>query len=106
MVISFTLDSDLMKPNNLTKGQIAETNAYQTRMHCAHGLAELVMSRYKSAAINFLLCTFDHCENLEILSTHNVTIYGVLCAMASFNRNELYQKVNFLKIVWIFLDNI
>ena len=63
-------------------------------MRCAHGLAELVMCRYKSAAISFLLCSFDNCENPDLISTQNVAVYGVLCAMATFNRNELYQKVN------------
>ena len=94
-ILSTSKESDSTHRNNQGKTQIAEIHTLQTRMHCAYGLAELAMSRYKVAAKSFLLCSFDNCDNPDLISAQNVATYGGLCAMASFNRTELYDKVNF-----------
>lgn len=64
-----------------------------TRLKCAAGLAELASRKYKSAAKNFLQSSFDNCECPEIISPNNVAIYGGLCALATFERQELQKKV-------------
>ncbi|XP_064632746.1 COP9 signalosome complex subunit 1-like [Lineus longissimus] len=64
-----------------------------TKLKCAAGLAELAMKKYKSAAKNFLQCSFDHCDFPELLSPNNVATYGALCALASFDRQELQKNV-------------
>lgn len=72
------------KPSNLV---------IATKLKCAAGLAELAMKKYKSAAKHFLQASFDHCEYKEMISPHNVAVYGGLCALASFDRQELRTKV-------------
>lgn len=64
-----------------------------TKLKCAAGLAELAMKKYKSAAKHFLQASFDHCEYKELISPHDVAVYGGLCALASFDRQELRTKV-------------
>lgn len=64
-----------------------------TKLKCAAGLAELALKKYKSAAKHFLQASFDHCEYKELISPHNVAVYGGLCALASFDRQELRTKV-------------
>ncbi|XP_011202927.1 COP9 signalosome complex subunit 1b [Bactrocera dorsalis] len=64
-----------------------------TRLKCAAGLAELQTKKYKSAAKKFLQASFDHCEFPEMLSQNNVAMYGGLCALATFDRQELQKNV-------------
>ncbi|EAA10359.4 COP9 signalosome complex subunit 1b [Anopheles arabiensis] len=64
-----------------------------TRLKCAAGLAELATRKYKSAAKHFLQANFDHCEFPEMISTNNVAMYGGLCALATFDRQELKQVI-------------
>lgn len=64
-----------------------------TRLKCAAGLAELAQKKYKAAAKNFLQASFDHCEFPEMISPNNVAMYGGLCALASFDRQELQKNI-------------
>jgi len=66
-----------------------------TKLLCAAGLADLAAKKYKSSAKNFLTANFDHFSSdfSEILNANNVAIYGGLCALATFDRNELYKEV-------------
>lgn len=64
-----------------------------TRLKCAAGLAELATKKYKSAAKHFLQANFDHCDFPELLSPSNVAVYGGLCALATFDRNDLQKNV-------------
>ncbi|XP_045211954.1 COP9 signalosome complex subunit 1-like [Mercenaria mercenaria] len=64
-----------------------------TKLRCAAGLADLATKKYKSAAKYFLLASFDHCDFPELLSPHDVATYGALCALASFDRQELQKNV-------------
>ncbi|RWS02940.1 COP9 signalosome complex subunit 1-like protein [Dinothrombium tinctorium] len=66
-----------------------------TKLHCAAGLADLASKKYKAAAKHFLAANFDHftSESADILSAQNVAVYGGLCALASFDRSELYKNV-------------
>ncbi|XP_065360328.1 COP9 signalosome complex subunit 1b [Calliphora vicina] len=67
--------------------------AVLTRLKCAAGLAELQTKKYKSAAKHFLLANFDHCDFPEMISPNNVAMYGGLCALATFDRQELQKNV-------------
>jgi len=64
-----------------------------TKLKCSSGLAELAQKQYKSAARLFLQASFDHFQYTEVMSAHDVALYGGLCALASFDREELHKKV-------------
>ncbi|KAL3876179.1 hypothetical protein ACJMK2_034050 [Sinanodonta woodiana] len=64
-----------------------------TKLKCAAGLADLATKKYKSAAKYFLQASFDHCDFPELLSPNSVATYGALCALASFDRQELQKNV-------------
>ncbi|XP_077864097.1 COP9 signalosome complex subunit 1-like [Saccoglossus kowalevskii] len=64
-----------------------------TKLKCAAGLAELATKKYKAAAKYFLQASFDHCDFPDLLSPNNAAMYGGLCALASFDRQELQKNV-------------
>ena len=64
-----------------------------SRLKCAGGLADLATRKYKSAAKQFLEASLDHCECPDLVSPHNVAIYGGLTALATFDRTELLKQV-------------
>lgn len=66
-----------------------------TRLKCAAGLAELATSKYKTAAKHFLQASLDHCDFPELMSPNNVALYGGLCALATFSRQDLQKHVIF-----------
>mmetsp|Transcript_27249 Transcript_27249/g.45593 ORF Transcript_27249/g.45593 Transcript_27249/m.45593 type:complete len:412 (-) Transcript_27249:404-1639(-) len=79
------------------------------KLRCAAGLAGLENKKYKVAARKFVEV---HAELLsknnysEVISPQDVALYGALCALASFDRSELKEKVidnnvfrNFLELV-------
>jgi COP9 signalosome complex subunit 1 len=63
------------------------------RLKCSAGLAELENRKYKNAARLFLQAQFDDCKCPDLLSPHSVALYGALCALASFDRQDLYTRV-------------
>lgn len=77
----------------------AETNGKDanqeivTRLRCAAGLAELATKKYKAAAKHFLGANFDNSDFPELISTANVALYGGLCALATFDRQELQKNI-------------
>ncbi|EEB17531.1 COP9 signalosome complex subunit, putative [Pediculus humanus corporis] len=75
-----------------------------TKLKCAAGLAELASKKYKSAAKHFLQANFDHCDFPELLSPSNVAIYGGLCALATFDRNDLQKNVIVSSSFKLFLE--
>lgn len=77
-----------------TDGHSKDTNqSVLTRLKCAAGLAELATKEYRAAAKHFLLANFDHCEFPELISPNNVAMYGGLCALATFDRQEVQKNV-------------
>jgi COP9 signalosome complex subunit 1 len=64
-----------------------------TRLKCAAGLAELATKKYKMAAKHFLQANFDHCDFSDMISCNNIAIYGGLCALATFDRQELQKNI-------------
>eukprot|EP00794_Sanderia_malayensis_P008909 gene8908-9861_t len=64
-----------------------------TKLKCAKGLAELSKREYKSAGKLFLQASFDNLDYSEVISAHDVAIYGGLCCLATFDREDLQKKV-------------
>lgn len=79
---------------DFAEGYSKDTNqSILTRLKCAAGLAELATKEYKAAAKHFLQASFDHCDFPEIISPNNVAMYGGLCALATFDRQEVQKNV-------------
>ncbi|KAI8512254.1 PREDICTED: COP9 signalosome complex subunit 1-like [Branchiostoma belcheri] len=71
----------------------SQSQSVVTKLKCAAGLAELATKKYKASAKYFLQASFDHCDFPDMLSPSNVAIYGGLCALATFDRQELQKNV-------------
>ncbi|KAL0271003.1 UNVERIFIED_CONTAM: hypothetical protein PYX00_008249 [Menopon gallinae] len=84
--------------------EMQSNQAILTRLKCAAGLAELATKKYKSAAKHFLQANFDHCDFPELLSPSNVAVYGGLCALATFDRNDLQKNVIVSSSFKLFLE--
>ncbi|CAI0470619.1 unnamed protein product [Linum tenue] len=77
------------------------------KLKCASGLAHLDMMKYKLAARKFLEVGPELGNSYnEVIAPQDVATYGGLCALASFDRSELKNKVidnlafrNFLELV-------
>ncbi|KAH0456043.1 hypothetical protein IEQ34_013950 [Dendrobium chrysotoxum] len=77
------------------------------KLRCAAGLAHLETKKYKLAARKFLETGPELGNNYsEVIAPQDVATYGGLCALASFDRTELKNKVidnisfrNFLELV-------
>ncbi|KAK8711246.1 hypothetical protein V6N13_146534 [Hibiscus sabdariffa] len=77
------------------------------KLRCAAGLAHLESKKYKLAARKFLEVGPELGNSYsEVIAPQDVATYGVLCALASFDRTELKNKVidninfrNFLELV-------
>ncbi|KAK8693516.1 hypothetical protein V6N13_071098 [Hibiscus sabdariffa] len=78
-----------------------------SKLHCAAGLAHLETKKYKLAARKFLEVGPELGNSYsEVIAPQDVATYGGLCALASFDRTELKNKVidninfrNFLELV-------
>lgn len=77
------------------------------KLKASAGLAYMNTESYKSAARKFVETTFDLGNTYSnVISAQDVAIYGGLCALAKFDREELRKKVienvefkNFLELV-------
>jgi len=77
-----------------------------TKLRCAAGLSDLAGKKYKTAARYFLQANFDHCDFSDMLSPNNVALYGGLCALATFDREELQKHVISSRFVLINTTNL
>ncbi|XP_037043961.1 COP9 signalosome complex subunit 1b [Bradysia coprophila] len=75
-----------------------------TKLKCAAGLADLATKDYKAAAKHFLQASFDHCEFPDMISPNNVAMYGGLCALATFDRQEMQKHVISSSAFKLFLE--
>lgn len=73
-----------------------------SQLNCILGISDMLNGTYKKAAERFFSASFDHFsgENVcAVMSANCVAIYGTLCAMASFDRNDLktllFSNLNF-----------
>lgn len=76
------------------------------QLKCCSALAQLALRSYKEAARLFLLVPFEHSNFPEIITSRDIAVYGGLCALASFDRQDLKRRVmenmdfkNFLELV-------
>lgn len=74
-------------------GNKDQSAVIQTKLTCAAGLAQLATRKYKAAAKSFLLAQLDSADFPDLLSTSNIAMYGGLCALATFSRQELQKLV-------------
>ncbi|KAL0676399.1 hypothetical protein Bca4012_004380 [Brassica carinata] len=65
------------------------------KVACAHALSHMGLGEYKTAALEFLDVdcvalgdTFD-----QVILPHDVATYGGLCALATYDRSEIQQRV-------------
>jgi len=65
----------------------------RTQLYCAAGLAHLAARNYKLAAKNFISASGENTELTPSVSASNVAVYGGLCALATFSRRELHEKL-------------
>jgi len=65
----------------------------RTQLHAAAGLACLANRNYKNAAKNFISASGENAELTASVSASNVAVYGGLCALATFTRKELHDKL-------------
>lgn len=63
------------------------------------GLAELANRNYHEVAQNFLQMDLDSWDSNNVLTPNNVTIYGGICALASFNREELQSVISNMYVI-------
>ena len=72
----------------------ASVRTDQAKLACACGIAALRMGRFREAAIKFTEINVEigtHYAN--VCAARDVATYGTLCALASFNREELRDLV-------------
>ncbi|KAM9967382.1 hypothetical protein ACTFIW_001466 [Dictyostelium discoideum] len=82
-------------------------NVSNAKLRSVNGLYNLDGSRYKLAARKFIETPFEQSNVFsDIISPQDIAYYGGLCALATFDRNELKKKViddpmfkNYLELV-------
>ncbi|EGC30252.1 COP9 signalosome complex subunit 1 [Dictyostelium purpureum] len=82
-------------------------NTSIAKLRSVNGLHNLDSNRYKVAAKKFIETPFEQSNTFsDIMSPQDIAYYGGLCALASFDRNELKKKViddqmfkNYLELV-------
>ncbi|KAJ1565529.1 cop9 signalosome complex subunit, partial [Nowakowskiella sp. JEL0078] len=85
--------SFIVKAESIT--DIPDRAIVQSKLKCALGLVNLVESgKFARAAKSFLEISFDIGSSYnDVVSPHDVAIYGGLCALAAFDRQDLKSKV-------------
>lgn len=98
------VSSYVAKAETQVQGDNSINPTISTKLHCAAGLFELTARKYKKAAKHFLNTNFEHFHQgtsnspdkgtcWDILCPNNIAVYGSLCALATFDRSELYKSV-------------
>lgn len=103
-VLSFINKAEATPDFSEVHGKDSSNQTIMTRLKCAAGLAHLATKMYKAAAKQFLQANLDHCDFPELLSPNNVAMYGGLCALATYDRNELKKNVIFSSSFKLFLE--
>merc|ERR1712110_167901 len=78
----------IMKAESYT----AENPSLKSKLRAASGLHAIKHAKYQSAAGHFLNCSIDH-KFTHVLTHKDVAVYGTLCALASFQRDDLKAKL-------------
>jgi hypothetical protein len=91
MVLTYVQKADSILTGTMTEKQ----KQIRAQIKAVSGVAELSMSRYRQAALNFSEVGAVMGSNFEdVVSGVDVARYGVLAALASFDRTDL--RVRFL----------
>ncbi|KAJ5070954.1 cop9 signalosome complex subunit 1 [Anaeramoeba ignava] len=85
----------------------ATQNKTTMKLEAISGLAKLDSKDFRTAATKFLhISTHIPFDYPEVISPQDIAIYGTLCALATFRRSEIFEKVlqnesfkNFLEYV-------
>eukprot|EP00927_Polykrikos_kofoidii_P041175 TRINITY_DN3509_c0_g1_i1.p1 TRINITY_DN3509_c0_g1~~TRINITY_DN3509_c0_g1_i1.p1 ORF type:complete len:422 (-),score=67.76 TRINITY_DN3509_c0_g1_i1:66-1331(-) len=72
-----------------------EGGADQSKISAAHGLYYMTIGKYKEAATSLIQVKAQDLGNsfADVLVPQDVAVYGVLCALASLDRNEVQSKL-------------
>jgi|Transcript_50341 COP9 signalosome complex subunit 1 len=93
--------SDIQSFTSKARHSHFSDEADQSKIHAAYGLYYMTAGKYKEAAFSFaqvkqqdLTSTTTSSNNFhDILCAQDVALYGVLCALASLDRNEVQSKL-------------
>jgi len=96
--VSLELENYLHVLNYVQKGEqspsVAGDPKVADKLKCAAGLANLANKKYKIAARSFLQVSAELDDNYsDVIAPQDVATYGAICALASFDRSELKEKV-------------
>eukprot|EP01135_Chromosphaera_perkinsii_P000285 Nk52_evm54s62 gene=Nk52_evmTU54s62 len=84
---------------------IQEDLVVVAKLKCCAGLAHLAFKKYKRAGICFLEASYDYSNALpEVIAAKDVAVYGGLCALATFDRSELKEKVKNNNVFKLYLE--
>lgn len=67
--------------------------ATKGKILCATALSDIFNKKYAFAASKFLLIDFDSFKYSELVSAHNIGLYGAITALATKPRKELKEQV-------------
>ncbi|WOL10591.1 hypothetical protein Cni_G19350 [Canna indica] len=110
ILVSIELGQFMHVSNYVSKAELTPEqldSVTHAKLRCAAGLAYLETKKYKLAARKFLETGPELGNNYtDVIAPQDVATYGGLCALASFDRTELKNKVidninfrNFLELV-------
>ena len=97
LVVKTAIDLGHWRPaqNHIIKGEQTDyTPEFAAQMKAASGIVALEERQYRHAARRFL--SIDHDVGLsfaDVAAQEDVVVYGVLCALASLDRQELRRRV-------------
>lgn len=73
----------------------SKDEAGQSKIYAAYGLYYMTSGKYKDAAISFAQVKQQDLGSAfaDIICSQDIALYGVLCALASLDRNEVQSKL-------------
>eukprot|EP00210_Caulerpa_lentillifera_P005804 g5550.t1 len=75
-------------------GRLQRTRIFESKVCCFHGLKELEGKKYYLAANQFIEIHPEISDSFnDVATAQDMASYGALCALASFNRDELKANV-------------
>ncbi len=71
---------------------------FASKVAASFGLVHFVGKKYYNAALKFVECHIDiGSQYNEVIHAEDIALIGGLCALASFNRTELKEKVKYIQ---------
>jgi COP9 signalosome complex subunit 1 len=96
--VSIELENYMHVLNYVQKAEqtpdVQQDSTIMDKLKCSAGLANLAHGKYKVAARNFLEVSAELDRHYsDVIAPQDVATYGAFCALASFDRTELKEKV-------------